>query len=341
MYLLRSASQSDLEGLFYLSGLMTFINLPHDKGELREILNISDRSFKNPRLEKEKNTYVFVLENTKTGEILGSSVIHGRHGEPNEPHYYFKVGREKKTCESLGKEFIHGTLKLGIDTHGYTEIGGLVLSPKSRGTGERLGKQLSFCRFLYMASRLDQFCEKTHSELMPPFDEKGRAPLWEAIGRRFLNMDYYDADKLSRKNTDFILSLFPSSNIYQTLLPREAREAIGKVGEATLPVKGMLEKIGFKYTNEVDPFDGGPHYRCLTNKIRPISDFKTGVVNKMNPSVLNKEGVGPRDYLVEIRTEHPFAAVKKRGIFMDGKIFLEDFKGLLEGDRLPLIPLNY
>ena len=130
-----------------------------------------------------------------------------------------------------------------------------------------------------MGSHQDQFTELIHSELMPPFDTKGNSPLWEAIGRRFLNMDYTDADKLSRENREFILSLFPSDTIYGTLLPPEARNAIGKVGPETEPVKKMLESIGFCYTQEVDPFDGGPHYRARLKDITLVRDMIAGTIN--------------------------------------------------------------
>jgi len=89
-------------------------------------------------------------------------------------------------------------------------------------------------------------------------------------------MGYHEADVLSRSNKEFITSLFPSENIYQTLLPMEARDAIGKVGKDTEPVRKMLESIGFKYTQEVDPFDGGPHYRCETKDIKPMKSKVVG-----------------------------------------------------------------
>ena len=196
-----------------------------------------------------------------------------QHGTEDEPHYYFAVSQENKFSKSLNTGFIHGTLKLGLDTNGPTEIGGLVLDPDYRKNEQRLGKQLSYVRFLYMGMNKKRFKEDIHSELMPPFDNEGHAPLWEAIGRRFLNMEYHDADILSRSNKEFILSLFPADTIYLTLLPIEARNAIGKVGEATAPVKKMLESIGFKYTNEVDPFDGGPHYRAKSKDIKPIKEM--------------------------------------------------------------------
>lgn len=124
-----------------------------------------------------------------------------------------------------------------------------------------------------MGMNKNRFKENIHSELMPPFDNEGHSPLWEAIGRRFLNMEYHEADILSRSNKEFILSLFPADTIYLTLLPIEARNAVGKVGEETTPVKRMLESIGFKYTNEVDPFDGGPHYRSKLKDIKPVKDM--------------------------------------------------------------------
>ena len=200
MYIIRSAHLNDLEDLHELSSLMTFINLPNDKIELEEMIISSDTSFTNPSPNKEDNIYIFVLEDIVKKTIYGASVIHARHGSEKEPHYFMKVGTEQKFCNSLNTGFIHGTLKLGIDNTGYTEIGGLVLHPDFRASGEKLGKQVSFARFLYMSTHLNEFCELTHSELMPPFDHEGKSPLWEAIGRRFLNMDYYDADKLSRKN---------------------------------------------------------------------------------------------------------------------------------------------
>jgi arginine N-succinyltransferase len=198
-------------------------------------------------------------------------------------------------------------LKLGLDYNGPTEIGGLILNPDFRGHKEKLGKQLSFVRFLFMGMHPERFKPMIHSELMPPFDKQGNSPLWEAIGRRFMNMNYVEADVLSRNNKEFILSLFPSENIYQTLLPMEAREAIGKVGRETEPVKKMLESIGFKYTYEVDPFDGGPHYRCPLKDVKPIKEKITGllITNK------NFEADKAREVILSLEhPEHDFFAVR-------------------------------
>ncbi len=72
------------------------------------------------------------------------------------------------------------------------------------------------------------------------------------------------------KNKEFIFSLFPSGKIYTTFLSAEARNSIGKVGKETEPVVHMLKKIGFQYKNQIDPFDGGPHFWASVDEILPI-----------------------------------------------------------------------
>jgi arginine N-succinyltransferase len=286
---------------------MTFINLPPDEELISSKIESSIKSFHHPSKRLWENYYIFVLEDEDQNEVLGVSMIHAQHGTDEEPHFYLTVGQESKFSQTINTGFVHGTLKLGIDTNGPTEIGGLILDPDYRGHKEKLGKQLSFVRFLYMATNPERFKPMVHSELMPPLDKYGNSPLWEAVGRRFLNMNYHEADILSRKNKEFILSLFPSENIYQTLLPMEARESIGKVGKETEPVKKMLESIGFKYTFEVDPFDGGPHYRCPLKDIRPIKEKITGLL--ISNRSFNAEDA--REVLISIEhPDHDFFAIK-------------------------------
>jgi arginine N-succinyltransferase len=280
MFILRNVVTDDLHDLYKLSGLFTFINLPHDEEILKKKIDRSIACFKSPSKNLSNNYYIFVLENTDSGEVIGVSIIHAQHGDEHEPHFFLKVSTEEKYSETINTGFVHGTLKLGFDTNGPTEIGGLVLHPNFRNNEFKLGKQVSFVRFLYMSIFPEKFKQFVHSELLPPFDKNGKSPLWEAIGRRFLNMDYNDADILSRSNKEFILSLYPSENIYQTLLPMDARNAIGKVGPETEPVKRMLENVGFKYTQEVDPFDGGPHFRCKLKEITPIKNKIMGIYDK-------------------------------------------------------------
>jgi arginine N-succinyltransferase len=278
MLIIRSVEASDLDSIYELSLLMNFINLPQDQEALNDKIKSSIESFKNPSPVLWKNHYIFVIEDLEEKKVIGVSMIHAQHGTEEEPHFYLKVGREKKYSETLRSGFIHGTLKLGIETDGPTEIGGLVLMPEYRQSPLKIGKVLSYVRFLYLGLHPENFKKEIHAELLPPFDSEGNSPLWEAIGRRFTNMNYHEADLLSRTNKEFILTFYPREKIYETLLPMEARSAIGEVGKETKPVKRMLEAIGFKYTKQVDPFDGGPHYRAKLKDIKVIKKMFNGKI---------------------------------------------------------------
>lgn len=339
MFIMRNVVMEDLDDLYELSGKVLFINLPHDRDIIKDKISKSLNCFIKPYDKLEDNYYIFVLEDIKKNKVIGVSMIHAQHGTESKPHFFLRVGHENKYSSTINTGFVHGTLRLGLDTNGPTEIGGLVLHPDYRGNKEKLGKQISFVRFLYMAFNPHLFKEDIHSELMPPLDSQGHSPLWEAIGRRFMNMEYNEADELSRSNKEFILSLFPSDNIYMTLLPMDARNAIGKVGNDTLPVKKMLESIGFHYTNEVDPFDGGPHYRAKLKEIKPIQSKKSGTLetNGFNPEISN-------EYIISFSFNHfQFFSIKTLvTILSENKFAISDdiLKrfNLKQNDSIELIP---
>jgi arginine N-succinyltransferase len=345
LFYLRSIQTSDLPAILALSKLVYFINLPREEKLINDKIKKSENSFKNPFPELYKNYYMFVLEDIETRKIVGVSMIHAQHGTKEEPHFYLQVSHEKKYSKTINTGFIHGTLKLGYDMDGPTEIGALVIDPAFRGHTEKLGKQLSFVRFLYMSTYPERFKPLIHAELMPPLDEKGNSPLWEAIGRQFINMDYQDADRLSLTNKEFILNLFPSDTIYETLLPIEARNAIGKVGADTLPVKNMLEKIGFTYQDQVDPFDGGPHFRCPLVETKLYKEmFQAKVVSAEH---FDKKTC--KEYLISFsHYNYDFCAVKAEvNVIDNGKdieivpseSLLNDFPDMI-GQKVNLIPFN-
>jgi arginine N-succinyltransferase len=270
VFRVRDVEPRDLDDLLRLSKQAVFLNLPSDRLQLTRLITRSQSSFKTRERTLEKDKYVFVLEDMNEGRVVGTSSIIAQHGSPAEPHTYFQVLTKKKVSKSIHIGFLHQVLRLGFDYDGPTEIGGLVILPEYRGHAEKLGKFLSFARFLFIAARRTQFKEDLLSELMPPFNERGESAIWEELGRKFTNLRYDEADRLSRRNMEFFTSLFPEGDIYTCMLSGDAREAIGQVGEETLPVKKMLEGIGFKYNNMIDPFDGGPHYWAKTSQVGPV-----------------------------------------------------------------------
>lgn len=268
-FVVRPIHTDDLEQLQDLAQQFHLLNLPGNRKVLEGKIERSMASF-SKELPKEKSEYLFVMEDLEEKLIVGSSLIMGKHGTFDTPHSYFKILKRDHFSHDLGIGFIHQVLRFQMDTDGPTEIGGLLVNKIYRRRPEKLGKQISLIRFLYMGMHLDRFEERVTCELTPPLTDEGRSEFWEALGRRFTGLPYQEADLLSQTNKEFIESLFPQDDIYLCLLDSKARLVLGRVAESTKPAQHLLESIGFKYLEEVDPFDGGPHYGCKTKDILPI-----------------------------------------------------------------------
>lgn len=299
-FLLRSARIDDVSGLFDLSRQFTLLNLPSNKKTLQEIVQNSMSSFageQNPN----KAIYLFVAEDVESEKIVATSLIHGKCGTIDSPNYSYEVIKRDLFSRDLAIGFIHQVLRLKENFDGPTEIGGLLVDRNYRGRPEKLGRQISFIRFCFIGAFPHLFTDHLHVEFAPPLTEEGRSEFWEALGRRFTGLPYQEADALSQQNKEFIKSLFPPEDIYLTLLDARARLVLGRVAEETRAAQGMLEAIGFEYINEVDPFDGGPHYRAVTKNVLPI-----------------KNGAS---YKVSVNPEAKFASIGMIGFMRDGEYF--------------------
>lgn len=268
--MIRPARLSDTEALQRLAVLLNSTNLPDEPDGIEEILDHSCQSFAGKIKDPFERLYVFVLEDTLAKKVIGSSQIIAQHGTLELPHVYFQV--ENLTCHSktLAQTFEQKILKLGFNSEGLTELGGLVLDPEYRHVPQKLGRALSLVRFWFIQQNKALFKENLLAEMLPPFDASGQSPLWEALGQQFMNLSYHEADHLSRKQKEFIETLFPKYPIYVSILPKEAQAVIGQVGEGSRPAAHLLSKLGFKFENRVDPFDGGPHFEMQTADLGPI-----------------------------------------------------------------------
>lgn len=267
---IRAACASDEDGLLELASHLDTVNLPHDVSAIRRILDLSERSFNGAIGDPRRREYVFVLHDLKAGRAAGTSMVIGQLGHRGSPYIYFNVDQEERYSATLDRYFVHKVLSIRYSYHGPTELGGLVVHPDYRGHPMKLGRLISFVRMLFVGTRPGDFQDELLAELLPPLMPDGRSHLWEALGRHFTGLDYLEADRLSKRNKEFIRGLFPAGEIYASLLPAEAREVIGEVGPHTKGVARMLGRAGFEYARRVDPFDGGPHYTCLTDRCTPV-----------------------------------------------------------------------
>jgi arginine N-succinyltransferase len=272
-YEIRAGSVEHLVDLCELARHLNTVNLPDDPIAIRQLLETSERSFSGDIRDARKREYVFVLWDRERARAVGTSMIIAQLGRRGVPYIYLEVREEEKYSATLDRHYIHRVLTTRYSYDGPTELGGLVMHPEGRRSPERLGSLISYVRFLFIAMRRADFRDLVLAELLPPFEPDGSSLLWEAYGHRFTGLTYREADRLSRSNKEFVRSLFPDE-IYASLLSPEAQRVIGAVGSETQGVEKMLRRVGFEYAQRVDPFDGGPHFTCPTDKISLIASAK-------------------------------------------------------------------
>ena len=347
MLLLREVKPGDVDKLYALAERLNTLNLPADRERLGRIIAKSQDSFGGRFERLEEREYVFVMVEPHSDQIVGSCMIIAQHGTYQRPSVYFRVQQEQMYSQTLHRHFVHQVLKLTFDYEGPTEIGGLILDPAWRGHALKMGKVLSFVRFLYIGMHRDWFRDAIVAELLPPLREDGGSDLWDHVGANFTGLDYTSADRMSRENIEFIRGLFPSNPLYTCMLPAAVRAQVGQVGSPTLPVKRMLSSIGFTYDFSIDPFDGGPTYKAKTDDCAPVTRTVAAQFGGFLSDDAQADGVAligfdlPREHPVRFRAafvdyrrdpDDP-SIVHVRGVGLE-KLLLE------EGDAIGLLALT-
>ena len=293
MVIIRPIVENDLEAVFNLSananvGLTT---LPHDKEVLRRRIKVSQRSFELVPEKPKGETYLFVAEDVTTQELIGTSAVISKVGG-FQPNYTYQIHTIKKESKLLNVSKEIQYLKLRSDHNGPSEIGTLFLAPPYRGK-RNLGRLLSLHRFLFMAQFPQCFEVVVIAELRGVIDELGNSVFWDALGKHFFEVELKKADLMVMKDKSFIAELMPKHPIYIPLLPGDAQEVIGQPHKNTRPALRLLEQEGFKFTGEVDIFEGGPVVSCRLERIRTVKASQLGQVDEIKPSIH-----GSNDYII-------------------------------------------
>lgn len=339
MLILRPVAERDLDDVVGLAAQLDSMNLPSDRHFLAQRIHDSLRSFAGGTRRTEA-VYVFVLEDATTRRCIGTSTILAKHGSEQSPHYWLELSTEERHCAQLGQRFAHDKLRLRASTDGPTEIGGLILDPRYRRHPEKCGKALSIARFAYIAAHRESFEREVIAEMLSPFDAPGCNRLWDAFGARFTGLSFRDADRLSATNKTFIADLFPRDPVYATLFPPEVREVIGKPNDTAVAAVRILEKIGFRYLKQVDPFDGGPYYGCARDAIASVRERRELVL----PSLADDAPQAMREPLALLSSEGSFG-FRATVVPIDDDGFpcvskeCREALGVDAGDRVAVTPL--
>jgi arginine N-succinyltransferase len=281
MHVFRPIREADLPGIVELvrstgGGLTT---LPANEEFLSGRIHDSLRSF-NPRVNKPGGEYyLFVLEDTASGEVVGTGGIGARVGG-FDPWYSYLIRREQFVHRPLKIEKEIAVLHLKEQHRGPTEVCSLFLRADCRRGGN--GRLLSLARLLFIGAFRRRFTETVIAEMRGYSDPSGKSPFWEAVGRHFFDHDFYAADVLcGLGEKEFIADLMPRHPLYVPLLPADVQAVLGRVHHDTEPALALLRSEGFAPMGEIDIFDGGPLVQAEVSKLRTLSQARTAVMREI------------------------------------------------------------
>ncbi|NMH60031.1 arginine N-succinyltransferase [Alteromonas ponticola] len=304
MKIIRPITSADYDALYEIaeeSGI-GFTSLPVNQELLENKIKRAETAFSATPDKPGGESYLFVMEDTATGEVVGTSGIESAVGL-DDAFYHYHMGKVVHSSRELK---IHNTvdlLTLCNDYTGVTEICTLFLRERARGGIS--GRLLSKMRFLFMMEHRERFAENVIAEMRGVCDEDGASPFWEWLEEHFFSIDFPTADYLSGiGNKEFIAELMPKYPIYVNLLSEKAQAVIGKVHEKTRPALRMLEEEGFSCRGYVDIFDAGPTVEAN------LSCIRTAMASRKMPVVIDDQTAaqGQTHYIINTSVQN-FRAV--------------------------------
>ena len=303
-------------------------NLPPEPDALRTRIDFAADSWTNNATEPGGEVYMMVLE--KDGRVMGTSAVFSAvgldHGFVN-----YRINKTVHVSKQLKKRVER---RLLVPTHDFTgcgEVGSLFLSPDARGGG--FGKFLGKARYLFIAQHRELVADPVCAELRGWRGPNGEQPFWEALGKPFFDMEFEAADVAnSAMGNQFIADLMPRHPIYAALLPKEARDILGRPHDSAVPAFNMLLKEGFSFRGYIDVFDGGPLVDALIDDIKSVKESKLCKVSDIGD--INEDET---TFLMAAGRLSSFRVVRGKAKIVDGEITIDQASasalGVAKGQR--------
>jgi arginine N-succinyltransferase len=271
-FLIRPARAEDVDALLALAKQTGggFTNLPPDRDDLERRILLSDAAMRSDIGAPNGELYLLVCIDTGTQELIGTASIFSKLGT-EWPFYSYRIIKLSQTSRELHKTLHSDVLHLINDYDGCSEVGGLFLSAKYRGTAA--GRLLARSRYLFIAQARARFGNRICADLRGYADEAGKRPFWEGLGRHFFDMEFEAADRYNGlQGNQFIADLMPKYPIYVRMLPEAAQSTIGRPHDEGRGALKLLLEEGFRYENCVDIFDAGPTVVADTDELVGIKN---------------------------------------------------------------------
>ncbi|MBI1366462.1 MAG: arginine N-succinyltransferase [Alphaproteobacteria bacterium] len=331
---MRPVREEDFDAILSLArqsgGGMT--NLPSDTKTLKARIKFACECYEKNAGKPGGEIYSLVLE--KDGKAIGIAAVFSSIGLESG-FINYKINHEFYGSKELNKRSIRRVL---IPTHDFTacaEVGSLFISPTVRGGG--LGKLLARSRYMFIAQKPEIIADHICAELRGWRAPDGAQPFWNAVGRRFFEMDFEEADAANAAHgNQFIEDMMPRYPIYADLMPEDARNCLGRPHDSALPAYRMLLNEGFVYNDYIDVFDGGPLVDTPTMNIRTIRESRVLTLSEI------AEAAGAADALLAAGSVSTFRAVKAKARIKEDEIVFNaetaDALGVKKGDQVRWAP---
>lgn len=342
MKIIRPITAADFSALHDIaveSGI-GFTSLPVNDELLQRKIRRAETSFTKSVTEPGDESYLFVMEDTDTGEVVGTTGIEAAVGV-DDAFYHYHLSKVVHASRELK---IHNTVEILTfcnDYTGVTEICTLFLREQARGG--ITGRFLSKVRFLFMMEHRERFAETVIAEMRGVSDENGRSPFWEWLEEHFFSMDFPTADYLTGiGNKVFIAELMPKYPIYVSLLSKEAQAVIGQVHRKTRPALQMLQEEGFSCRGYVDIFDGGPTVEAN------LSHIRTAQASRKLPVIIDDAAAanGQTCYIINTSVENFRAVATEMAVNEEQQVAVlsqatATALNISEGDAIRFAPVKF
>jgi arginine N-succinyltransferase len=303
MFTVRPVASSDIPALESLAEVATpgVHTLPRSRKTIERAVERSLASFAaHPDLPTDES-YFFVLESDDG--IAGTAAIAATAGSSGT-FFAFRNDVIHQVSRDLNISHNVHALTLCSDLTGHSQLASYFLRHRTRAGDE--AALLSRARLMFAAVAPHRFADKFFASMAGMTDATGRSPFWEALGRKFFQMDFLAAERMieGARNRTLIVELMPHYPVYVPLLPGEAQAALGQVHEEGELPFSILSQEGFEPDEYVDIFDGGPILRAHKNALRAFN----GSMRRRVSGTVAAAGAGER-YLVAVDHQDRFRAI--------------------------------
>lgn len=289
MLVVRPLQPIDADIISSFSNATSFgmISLPQHPPRLARMLANGLVSFHSHVTAPGGEVYPFLLEDTETKAIVGTSSIVA-HASGLTPFCTFGI-------ESHGS-VIDG-LQLRIYHNGPSQLCGLYLLPGQRGSG--LGLLLSLSRLLFIAAHPHRFTDTLTADMRGHITPDGVSPFWEAVGAHYYGCSFRTIlERLDREEVSLCDHLPKTLIPWNTLSP-EVQAIVGTTHPHTQPAWRLLTREGLLFQDEVGALDAGPF---LSGKIATLHTvlhshrvLLTGIADTLGsdavPALLSNDGL--------------------------------------------------